>query len=113
MAKCPSVCQRTLGTGKCCGAETAPENAAAFAGAQTLKECAAIILKVGKTSPNHLPKGAAVLYYAIVFFVIALIAAVLGFGGVVTAAAGIAKLLFGLFILLALVSAAIGLLRRG
>ena len=53
------------------------------------------------------------LYYAIVFFVIALIAAALGFGGVVTAAAGIAKLLFGLFILLALVSAAIGLMRRG
>jgi uncharacterized membrane protein YtjA (UPF0391 family) len=34
------------------------------------------------------------LHYAIVFLVIALIAAVLGFGGIAGAAAGIAKILF-------------------
>ena len=34
------------------------------------------------------------LHYAVVFFIIALIAAVLGFGGVAAGAAGIAKILF-------------------
>jgi uncharacterized membrane protein YtjA (UPF0391 family) len=53
------------------------------------------------------------LHYAIVFLVIALIAAVLGFGGLASGAAGIAKLLFGVFVLLAVVSGAIGLMRRG
>ena len=40
------------------------------------------------------------LYYALVFFVIALVAALLGFGGVAVAFAGIAKLLFVLFLIL-------------
>ena len=34
------------------------------------------------------------LHYAVVFFIIALIAAVLGFGGIAGASAGIAKILF-------------------
>ncbi|ETH53994.1 PF07043 family protein [Bordetella pertussis I002] len=34
------------------------------------------------------------LHYAVVFFVIAIIAAVLGFGGIAAGAAGIAKILF-------------------
>ena len=34
------------------------------------------------------------LHYAVVFFVIAIIAAVLGFGGIAGSAAGIAKILF-------------------
>ena len=38
------------------------------------------------------------LHYAVVFFVIALIAAVLGFGGIAASAAGIAKLLFVVFL---------------
>jgi uncharacterized membrane protein YtjA (UPF0391 family) len=37
------------------------------------------------------------LHYAIVFLVIALIAAVLGFGGIAGASAGIAKILFLVF----------------
>ena len=41
------------------------------------------------------------LHYAVVFFVIAIIAAVLGFGGIAAGAAGIAKILF--FVGLALV----------
>jgi uncharacterized membrane protein YtjA (UPF0391 family) len=53
------------------------------------------------------------LHYAIVFLVIALIAAVLGFGGLASGAVGIAKLLFGVFLLLAVVSGVIGLMRRG
>ena len=44
------------------------------------------------------------LYYALVFFVIALVAAFLGFGGIAFAAAGIAKILFFLFLIAFLVS---------
>jgi uncharacterized membrane protein YtjA (UPF0391 family) len=44
------------------------------------------------------------LHYALVFFVIALIAAVFGFGGVAVAAAGIAKILFFVFIVAFLIS---------
>jgi uncharacterized membrane protein YtjA (UPF0391 family) len=44
------------------------------------------------------------LYYALVFFLIALFAAILGFGGIAVAFAGIAKILFFLFVILFLVS---------
>ena len=40
------------------------------------------------------------LYWAITFLVIALIAAVLGFGGIAGTAIGIAKLLFFIFLVL-------------
>lgn len=40
------------------------------------------------------------LYYALVFLVVALIAAVLGFGGIASASAGIAQVLFFIFIVL-------------
>ena len=40
------------------------------------------------------------LHYAVVFFVIALVAALLGFGGLAAGAAGIAKILFFVFVLL-------------
>ena len=43
------------------------------------------------------------LHYAVVFFVIALIAAILGFGTLAGTAAGIAKLLFILFLIFGLV----------
>ncbi|MFA5684628.1 MAG: DUF1328 domain-containing protein [Lysobacteraceae bacterium] len=48
------------------------------------------------------------LYYAITFFVIALIAAVLGFGGIAGAATGIAKVLFFVFLVLFVVSLLFG-----
>jgi uncharacterized membrane protein YtjA (UPF0391 family) len=44
------------------------------------------------------------LNWAVTFFIIALIAAVLGFTGVAVAAAGIAKILFVVFLVLFLVS---------
>jgi uncharacterized membrane protein YtjA (UPF0391 family) len=44
------------------------------------------------------------LNWALGFFIIALIAAVLGFTGIVVAAAGIAKILFFIFLVLFLVS---------
>lgn len=52
------------------------------------------------------------LYYALVFFVIALLAAFLGFGGIAVAFAGIAKILFYLFIVLFVVSLVMHVGRR-
>lgn len=53
------------------------------------------------------------LYWTLVFLVIALIAGVLGFTGVAVAAAGIAKLVFFIFIVLFLISLVSHLGRRG
>ncbi len=53
------------------------------------------------------------LHYAAVFFVIALIAALFGFGGIAAGAVEIAKVLFFIFIVLFLVSLVAGLFRRG
>jgi uncharacterized membrane protein YtjA (UPF0391 family) len=44
------------------------------------------------------------LHYAIVFLVVALIAAVFGFGGIAVGAAGIAKVLFVMFLIGAIAS---------
>src|ERR1700712_1984075 len=44
------------------------------------------------------------LYWAAVFFVIALLAAIFGFGGLAASAAGVAKILFFVFLVFALVS---------
>jgi uncharacterized membrane protein YtjA (UPF0391 family) len=44
------------------------------------------------------------LHYAIVLLVVALIAAVFGFGGIAVGAAGIAKMLFVMFLIGAIVS---------
>jgi uncharacterized membrane protein YtjA (UPF0391 family) len=52
------------------------------------------------------------LRWALAFFIIALIAAVFGFGGIALAAAGIAKILFFLFLVLFLVALVSGLMRR-
>jgi uncharacterized membrane protein YtjA (UPF0391 family) len=52
------------------------------------------------------------LNWAITFFVVALIAAVLGFTGIAVAAAGVAKLLFVVFLVLFLVSLATHFGRR-
>jgi uncharacterized membrane protein YtjA (UPF0391 family) len=48
------------------------------------------------------------LYWTVVLFVIALVAAFLGFGGIAGAAAGIAKILFFAFLVLALFSLVLG-----
>ena len=52
------------------------------------------------------------LRWALAFFVIAIIAAVFGFGGIALAAAGIAKILFFIFLILFLVALLGGLVRR-
>ena len=53
------------------------------------------------------------LHYAVVFLVIALIAALFGFGGIAAGAVGIAKILFVVFLVMAIVSFLFGLSRRG
>ncbi len=53
------------------------------------------------------------LRYAIIFFVIALIAALFGFGGIAAGATEIAKILFFVFLVLFVVSLVAGLIKRG
>ena len=52
------------------------------------------------------------LHYAAVFFVIALVAAFFGFGGIAVGAAGIAKILFIVFLAGAIISFLMSLGRR-
>jgi len=52
------------------------------------------------------------LGWAVTFLVIAFIAALFGFGGIASASAGIAKILFAVFLLLFLVTLVAGALRR-
>ncbi len=53
------------------------------------------------------------LRYALLFFVVALVAALFGFGGIAAAAADIARVLFYIFLVLFIVSLLVGILRRG
>jgi uncharacterized membrane protein YtjA (UPF0391 family) len=57
---------------------------------------------------RHHYRESPMLHYAIIFFVVALIAAVLGFGGIAGAAAGVAKILFFVFLILFVVSLVVG-----
>ena len=52
------------------------------------------------------------LNWALIFLVVALLAAVFGFTGIAVAAAGIAKVLFYIFVALFLISLISGLARR-
>lgn len=52
------------------------------------------------------------LYWAAVFFIIALLAAVFGFTGISVAAAGIARVLFFIFIVLFIISLIFGVRAR-
>ena len=53
------------------------------------------------------------LYYALIFFVVALVAALFGFGGIAAGAVEIAKILFFIFLILTVVSLVVGVARRG
>jgi len=53
------------------------------------------------------------LGWALLFFLIAIVAAVFGFGGIAIAAAGIAKILFFVFLVLFLASLIFHLVRGG
>ena len=52
------------------------------------------------------------LHYAVVFLAIALVAALFGFGGIAAGAVQIAKILFFVFVIMAVVAFVIGLGRR-
>jgi len=49
------------------------------------------------------------LYWALVFFLIAIVAAIFGFGGITAAALGISKILFVVFLVLFVISLVLGL----
>ena len=49
------------------------------------------------------------LRWALIFFVVALLAALFGFGGIAGAATGIAKILFVAFLIVAAISLIVGL----
>jgi len=52
------------------------------------------------------------LSWALIFFIVAIIAAIFGFGLIATASAGIAKILFFLFLALFVASLIMGMARR-
>ena len=52
------------------------------------------------------------LRWALIFLMVAILAGLLGFAGIMVAAAGIAKLLFNLFLVLFAISLVVGLLTR-
>lgn len=52
------------------------------------------------------------LHYSVVFFVIALIAAVFGFGGIASGAVEIAKILFFVFAVLAVLGFMVNLIKK-
>ena len=49
------------------------------------------------------------LYWALVFFLVAVLAAIFGFGGITAAAPGISKILFFVFLVLFAISLVLGL----
>ncbi len=53
------------------------------------------------------------LYYAFIFFIVALVAALFGFGGIAAGAVSIAKVLFYFFLAMAFISFIAVLWRRG
>jgi len=53
------------------------------------------------------------LHYAVVFLVVALVAALFGFGGIAAGAVEIAKILFFVFVVLAVVTFIVSLVRKG
>jgi uncharacterized membrane protein YtjA (UPF0391 family) len=68
---------------------------------------------IGRSSTgfNQIPE-AKMLRWALAFFIVALVAALFGFGGIAVAAAGIAKILFFIFLILFLVALVGGMVRR-
>jgi uncharacterized membrane protein YtjA (UPF0391 family) len=65
-----------------------------------------------RTRSSRTERRTKMLYYALVFLLIAILAAVFGFGGVAIVSAGIAKILFFVFIVLFLVSLITHMSRR-
>ena len=66
----------------------------------------------GAPLPRKKGGRSVLLSWALIFFVIALVAALFGFTGIAVAAAGIAKILFFIFFVLFIVALITGLFRR-
>jgi len=73
---------------------------------------AASAVRVGGRVRFAFRSEVSVLYYAVVFLIIALVAALFGFGGIAAGAAGIAKILFVVFLIVAIVTFLLSLGRR-
>jgi uncharacterized membrane protein YtjA (UPF0391 family) len=69
------------------------------------------LIRHRRSSTDPVMRGNDMLGWAITFLIIALVAAVLGFGGIAGTAVEIAKLIFFVAIVLFAISAVIGLLR--
>ena len=61
-----------------------------------------------RTAPGTFSEETTMLYWSVVFFVLALIAAIFGFGGIAAGAATIGKILFVGFLALAVLSLVAG-----
>jgi uncharacterized membrane protein YtjA (UPF0391 family) len=85
-------------------------NRIAHAVARTMREEHEQAIRLRSTIQSSLE--VVMLYYAIVFFVIALVAALFGFGGIAAGAAGIAKILFFAFLIIAIVTFLMSLARK-
>jgi uncharacterized membrane protein YtjA (UPF0391 family) len=82
-------------------------------GNSPIQEVAGQINKVSIRVAFRLERsGGSMLRWAVIFLVVAIVAGIFGFAGLMVAAAGIAKLLFYLFLILFLVSLIAGLARR-
>jgi uncharacterized membrane protein YtjA (UPF0391 family) len=68
---------------------------------------------VKRPHPGRAREGDDMLHYAIVFLVIALVAALFGFGGIAAGAVEIAKILFFVFVIMAVVAFVISIGRKG
>jgi uncharacterized membrane protein YtjA (UPF0391 family) len=77
--------------------------------------CRRLLLPLAARSASaglDIEEETSMLKWALIFLVVALVAAVLGFGGIATGAADIARILFVLFLAVFVVSLVIGLVRR-
>jgi uncharacterized membrane protein YtjA (UPF0391 family) len=71
------------------------------------KDCPATIAFRGRAGTEN-----AMLYWALVFLVVAVIAGLFGFGGIASTAAGIAQVLFFIFLIIFVVALVMGLMSR-
>jgi len=69
-------------------------------------------IRLTRTLAHAVEKEALMLRWALTFFIVAIVAALLGFTGIAVATAGIAKILFYVFLVLFLISLVGHLLRR-
>ncbi len=95
-------------------ADTGPRQPpASVAGRTAYSTSQALELLAPPNRRSHRPQmEMEMLHYAVVFLVIALIAAVFGFGGIAAGAVGIAKILFFVFVIMAIVTFVLGLLNK-